>query len=1269
MGVHDDDGWVVVEWDKSGKLTRHRTGPLYQDLQHLEEVTLPVMLEESAGDLINVLKARVSTHMSRSLDYLRQASICKVSWADEEHRHRGIVHEARMGVKEMEAAEKFQSWLRDLFNVKERAAEQMDLIQKEMAEDKEQINETQRLVSKWESDLCFDMKFNADTASGELCVCLVTEDQLYGIGNSPFDVCSRKSIARDSRIRLKNDVSVNDCLAAIENHLGVPPERQRVWYFNLQPVGTFRPSVMLTPSDDLLLSACNPPPHTPGEVQLLVEILIDVPEDKPEETFITRTVAEDLTKGVPFRVSRDSQPKKQIPDNTEVSIVEEDGEWVRLTYMGDEGFVKRRHVTKSPASQSIIFLKRFIPEDSSIERLGFRVLDIGIATVSDVCKYVNSSFEADPDEPLDVYLEETPERVRKVSDMDASLKDSGIRSGAILIFQTPPPVALTRTLKVGDIVTYTGPSHKSSILHDGEGRVTHLLPAQSMVKVSSTRGETETFHEKSVSLDPKSVGLPYDHSSVPAVFSYYVTRKDLPPLNCKADHLMSRIDNPRRLVCSYCQAPGATELAFWGCAACDHNLCLLCAIETRLSTKMSPELSPRKKPGCKIKGANLSAILSEHLDRGERMWQSLRKHRCQLDGTVSEVLMHVRRIGEQRQHRRLFGQDLLLHMMDTTGCLLELHNDSLVVVGRPFAVKKAISTVEEMQKSWPPLSLPTEARLDIGEAGAEKLFSRGGIAARSLQFECGLQDVQPIGDSFLYLCGKRENVQNATDRLAIILGKEELHLEWMDFSEALTPRMETSKRCPVCLDEIDPAENDAAAFLCGHKVHTDCGGQYLLAHQHSKDSLRCLEAGCTYVLRVSEYAELSKGVPGLRTPEQYYDDQLREALLKHDKIVTCPFEGCSGWAVTGNVVGTVENLHCFECDRLFCPICCQLGHFFSQCEDVAEAAKVRAGAERKKKLEQEEQSRKAIAELCRPCPRCGAQVSRTEGCPHMTCKVCKFEFCYDCLRAIPHFGGCDKSKLADRMRRVRAEHGGVMFHKYTKCDVCQKHPIPDNEEAFTCLNCLHWSLCGSCEKQGKACGYEGHILSPLPRSDEPPAEAVFKGEKQKWRLKLDEVPYYEIDWEIARSRQTPLTASSAAAIEGEGRLSFEKQVSQRFLKKPGPQMGLNLGTPLNPDWGNVTGGTRTSSLLGQPKDLCNTLSGGLGKSDTILFEWEESEVDTASDSSYQRRSYATEDEDVDVEDGFSQHTGDAMSDVVTASLTSDDEAAHNANRTDTLWHP
>jgi ariadne-1 len=97
----------------------------------------------------------------------------------------------------------------------------------------------------------------------------------------------------------------------------------------------------------------------------------------------------------------------------------------------------------------------------------------------------------------------------------------------------------------------------------------------------------------------------------------------------------------------------------------------------------------------------------------------------------------------------------------------------------------------------------------------------------------------------------------------------------------------------------------------------------------------------------------------------------------------CPAAGCDKVAI-GSAVTTVRC----ECSYPFCFRCGEEAHDPANCAQLAEWAQ---------KCMNESETANWILANTKKCPKCAARIEKNQGCNHMSCKLCKYEFCWICM--------------------------------------------------------------------------------------------------------------------------------------------------------------------------------------------------------------------------------------------------------------------------------
>ena len=205
-------------------------------------------------------------------------------------------------------------------------------------------------------------------------------------------------------------------------------------------------------------------------------------------------------------------------------------------------------------------------------------------------------------------------------------------------------------------------------------------------------------------------------------------------------------------------------------------------------------------------------------------------------------------------------------------------------------------------------------------------------------------------------------------------------------SSVTLPQASGTVTCRICFDEV-PADK-ARAAPCGHSFCDECYAGYL-------DNAVQEGAGC--VLAPCPEQECATSVP-LKLWEQLLDQERFERLRRFrlENFVTsskdlrwCPGAGCdkivrSGAACT-SVKCTVAN---GGCGAAFCVRCGEEAHQPAGCPALAEWAE---------KCQNESETANWILANTKRCPKCQTRIEKNQGCNHMSCSQCKYEFCWMCM--------------------------------------------------------------------------------------------------------------------------------------------------------------------------------------------------------------------------------------------------------------------------------
>jgi len=188
------------------------------------------------------------------------------------------------------------------------------------------------------------------------------------------------------------------------------------------------------------------------------------------------------------------------------------------------------------------------------------------------------------------------------------------------------------------------------------------------------------------------------------------------------------------------------------------------------------------------------------------------------------------------------------------------------------------------------------------------------------------------------------------------------------------PCVRTAGTCLICFD--DKTEMEMGWSLCEHPFCVDCLREYYRHQVLDGEVLRvvCPHPECEREIQESElFAYLTPELV-----EKYHRFKEIRLVQLNKKARFCTKKGCPGW-MTGSLFKS--KLTCPICSTKHCWKCGNTWHGrFTRCDKGTDASFALWSLG------------KAVAK----CPKCRARIWKDGGCNHMTCRYCKYEFCWIC---------------------------------------------------------------------------------------------------------------------------------------------------------------------------------------------------------------------------------------------------------------------------------
>ena len=230
---------------------------------------------------------------------------------------------------------------------------------------------------------------------------------------------------------------------------------------------------------------------------------------------------------------------------------------------------------------------------------------------------------------------------------------------------------------------------------------------------------------------------------------------------------------------------------------------------------------------------------------------------------------------------------------------------------------------------------------------------------------------------------------------------------------------DTELTCQVCF-EAKPKQEMLSASCC-HFFCRACWGGYVeeaISSGPACLNLRCPIPDCSAKVPMS----VMDSVVSEEAQAKLRKHELRAFVETNPAFKWCPAPGCDSAVCClagASAFNEPMDVTC-SCQGSFCFACNNEAHRPVDCETVEKWIL---------KNSAESENLNWILANTKPCPKCKRPIEKSQGCMHMTCSQCKFEFCWLCNGAWGEHGertggfyACNRYEAAWKSGELSDEH-------------------------------------------------------------------------------------------------------------------------------------------------------------------------------------------------------------------------------------------------------